>query len=116
MDQVVFPHPSQDVRYTSLPKDLPTSIAAIARAWTQGQPNDYRKILAIQDRLRSFTYDTTVAGWATLPIGANQRTHYNAAVEALDTEIGRLLSTMNGVARNLAVVVDQGVKENKFSA
>ena len=61
LDQVVFPHPPQDVRYTSLPKDLPTSIAAIARAWTQGQPNDYRKILAIQDRLKLFTYDTTVA-------------------------------------------------------
>ena len=28
----------------------------------------------------------------------------------------RLLSTMNAVGRNLAVVVDQGVKENKFSA
>ena len=28
----------------------------------------------------------------------------------------RLVSAMNGVGRNLAVVVDQGVKENKFSA
>ena len=28
----------------------------------------------------------------------------------------RLLSTINGVGRNLAVVVDQGVKENKFQA
>jgi large subunit ribosomal protein L10 len=28
----------------------------------------------------------------------------------------RLLSAMNGVGRQLAVVVDQGVKENKFSA
>jgi large subunit ribosomal protein L10 len=28
----------------------------------------------------------------------------------------RLLTTMNGVGRNLAVVVDQGVKENKFGA
>jgi large subunit ribosomal protein L10 len=27
----------------------------------------------------------------------------------------RLVSAMNGVGRNLAVVVDQGVKENKFS-
>ena len=26
----------------------------------------------------------------------------------------RLLGAMNGVGRNLAVVVDQGVKENKF--
>jgi large subunit ribosomal protein L10 len=28
----------------------------------------------------------------------------------------RLVTVMNGVARNLAVVVDQGVKENKFSS
>jgi large subunit ribosomal protein L10 len=28
----------------------------------------------------------------------------------------RLLGTINGVGRNLAVVVDQGVKENKFGA
>jgi large subunit ribosomal protein L10 len=28
----------------------------------------------------------------------------------------RLVSAMNGVGRNLAVVVDQGVKENKFSS
>ena len=28
----------------------------------------------------------------------------------------RLLSAMNGVGRNLAVVVDQGVQENKFSS
>jgi len=41
------------------------------------------------------TYDTTVPSWNTLPIGANQRTHFNAAIEALDTEIGRLLSSMS---------------------
>ena len=28
----------------------------------------------------------------------------------------RLVTAMNGVGRNLAVVVDQGVKENKFQA
>lgn len=28
----------------------------------------------------------------------------------------RLVTAMNGVGRNLAVVIDQGVKENKFSA
>ena len=54
------------------------------------------------------TYDTTVAGWATLPIGANQRTHYNAAVEALDTEIGRLLSTMNATVRANTTVIFVG--------
>ena len=28
----------------------------------------------------------------------------------------RLVTALNGVGRNLAVVVDQGVKENKFSS
>ncbi len=45
------------------------------------------------------TYDTTVPGWATLSIPSNQRTHYNAAVEAMDTEIGRLLSSMSPAVR-----------------
>ena len=27
----------------------------------------------------------------------------------------RLVSAMNGVGRNLAVVIDQGIKENKFN-
>jgi transglutaminase-like putative cysteine protease len=61
LDLSVFPHPAQDIRYTALPKDLPPEIGGLARDWTQGEPNDYRKILAIQDRLQSFTYDTTVA-------------------------------------------------------
>lgn len=41
------------------------------------------------------TYDTTVANWNSLPINSNQRTHFNAAIEALDTEIGRLLSSLD---------------------
>lgn len=45
------------------------------------------------------TYDTTVTGWNTLPIGANQKTHFNAAVEALDTEIGRLLASIDPAVR-----------------
>ncbi|MFM7182147.1 MAG: sulfatase-like hydrolase/transferase [Verrucomicrobiales bacterium] len=48
------------------------------------------------------TYDTTVADWSTLAINsnaANQRTHHNAAVEAMDTEIGRLLADMSPAVR-----------------
>ncbi len=54
------------------------------------------------------TYDTTVAGWATLSIPANQRTHYNAAVEALDTEIGRLLASMTPAVRANTMVIFVG--------
>lgn len=40
------------------------------------------------------TYDSTVAGWNTLPINTNLRTHFNAAIQALDTEIGRLFASI----------------------
>lgn len=48
------------------------------------------------------TYDTTVTNWANLPINntaANQRTHYSAAVQAMDTEIGRLLNGLSPAVR-----------------
>jgi arylsulfatase A-like enzyme len=57
------------------------------------------------------TYDTTVGNWATLPINnnaTNQRTHYNAAVEALDTEIGRLLGSMSPAVRANTTVIFVG--------
>lgn len=41
------------------------------------------------------TYDTTVPNWNTLPIGTNQRTHFHAAIEALDSEIGRLFNSID---------------------
>ncbi|MEP7059367.1 MAG: DUF3488 and transglutaminase-like domain-containing protein [Actinomycetota bacterium] len=61
LDRAVFTHSSEDLRYTALPDGMPADIAATAREWTQGQPNDYRSILAIQNRLTSFVYDPTVA-------------------------------------------------------
>jgi arylsulfatase A-like enzyme len=41
------------------------------------------------------TYDTTLGNWSGLPINTNQRTHFNAAIQALDTEIGRLFSSIS---------------------
>ncbi|MEQ1853459.1 MAG: sulfatase-like hydrolase/transferase, partial [Chthoniobacteraceae bacterium] len=57
------------------------------------------------------TYDTTVTNWASLPINnnaTNQRTHRNAAVEAMDTEIGRLLSSMTPAVRANTMVIFVG--------
>lgn len=54
------------------------------------------------------TYDTTQPNWATVPINdtpAHQRLHYNAAVEAMDTEIGRLLSSMTAQVRANTTIV-----------
>jgi arylsulfatase A-like enzyme len=41
------------------------------------------------------TYNTTVPGWNTLNITTNLRTHFNAAIQALDTEIGRLFNSIS---------------------
>ena len=48
------------------------------------------------------SYDTTVAGWESLAITGNSLVHYNAAVEAMDTEIGRVLA---GVDLNTTTVI-----------
>ncbi len=41
---------------------------------------------------------------------------YGKLLYLLNAPAQRLVTVMNGVGRNLAVVVDQGVKENKFSS
>jgi large subunit ribosomal protein L10 len=41
---------------------------------------------------------------------------YAKLLYVINAPAQRLVTAMNGVGRNLAVVVDQGVKENKFSA
>jgi hypothetical protein len=46
-------------RYLQLP-DLPDRIAQITEQVTEDQPNDFRKIIAIQTFLKSFDYDTQV--------------------------------------------------------
>lgn len=43
-----------------------------------------------------------------LPINTNQRVHYEAAVEALDTEIGRLLAVVNLNTTNVIFMGDNG--------
>lgn len=43
-----------------------------------------------------------------LPINTNQRTHYNAAVEAMDTEIGRLLASIDRNNTTIIFIGDNG--------
>ncbi len=40
-------------------------------------------------------YDSRLANWDTMPVNANQRAHYNASIEAMDTEIGRIFSSID---------------------
>ena len=54
------------------------------------------------------SYDTTVANWATLPTAGNELVHQNAAVEAMDTEIGRLLAGVNLSSTTVIFVGDNG--------
>jgi transglutaminase-like putative cysteine protease len=58
LDSAEAPSPA-DVHpgYTELPRNLPTRVRDIARQLTLGEPNAYRRILAVQNHLRSFTYD-----------------------------------------------------------
>jgi transglutaminase-like putative cysteine protease len=50
-----------DAKYVQLPADLPDAIENIARDVIGGAPDDYAKVLAIQNYLRDkFTYDPTV--------------------------------------------------------
>lgn len=41
------------------------------------------------------SYDERLVNWDTIPVNANITAHFNAAVEAMDTEIGRLFSTIS---------------------
>ena len=54
--------PDQYGVWTSLPDSLDPRIEEVALAWTEGEPNAYRKVLAIQQRFQGgdFTYDIAV--------------------------------------------------------
>jgi transglutaminase-like putative cysteine protease len=58
--RVHFQPPFRYGVYTELPADTPEAIYDIARRWTEDRPTAFEKILAIQDRLRTFRYDETV--------------------------------------------------------
>jgi hypothetical protein len=47
-------------RYTQLPEDFPARVAGIALEITKDAATPFRKIVAIQDHLRSFEYDVAI--------------------------------------------------------
>jgi arylsulfatase A-like enzyme len=49
------------------------------------------------------TYDTTIPNWSSVAIATNQRLHFNAAIEALDTEIGRLLRPFHATTNTAGI-------------
>ena len=57
LENVIPNSPLGDPRYTALPPDLPTRIGDIALEVTAGSTTPLEEMLAIQNHLRSFTYD-----------------------------------------------------------
>lgn len=62
------------------------------------------------------SYDTTVAGWASLAITGNSLVHYNAAVEAMDTEIGRVLAGVDLNTTTVIFIGDNGTPTETLQA
>ena len=56
---------------------------------------------------------TRIKDLASLP---SKEELFSKLLWVINAPAQQLVTAMNGVARNLAVVVDQGVKENKFTA
>ena len=94
-------------------------------AYTSGDPVALAKALTAYAKANpSFTFRAgmvegrvvDVSGIQALATLPSKEEIYAKLLYLINAPAQRLLSVMNGVGRNLAVVVDQGVKENKFSA
>jgi large subunit ribosomal protein L10 len=92
-------------------------------AYTSGDPVALAKALTAYAKVNpSFTFRSgmvqgrvvDVAGINELATLPSKEEIYAKLLWLIQAPAQRLVSAMNGVGRNLAVVVDQGVKENKF--
>jgi large subunit ribosomal protein L10 len=94
-------------------------------AYTSGDPVALAKALTNYAKANpSFTFRagmvegrvidvTGITALATLP---SKEEIFAKLLYLINAPAQRLVTAMNGVGRNLAVVVDQGVKENKFTS
>jgi len=94
-------------------------------AYTTGDPVALAKALTAYAKTNpSFTFRAgmvegrvvDVAGIAELANLPPKNEIFAKLLFLINAPAQRLVSAMNGVGRNLAVVIDQGVKENKFSS
>ena len=53
--------PPPPTEFEPYPQGMPLEIQRTAEAWTHGKTTEFDKVLAIQDRLRTWTYDTAVS-------------------------------------------------------
>jgi large subunit ribosomal protein L10 len=94
-------------------------------AYTTGDPVALAKALTAYAKTNpSFTFRAgmvegrvvDVAGISELASLPSKNELFAKLLFLINAPAQRLVSAMNGVGRNLAVVIDQGVKENKFSS
>lgn len=94
-------------------------------AYTSGDPVALAKALTVYAKANpSFTFRAGMVEGRVIDVsGINELSSlpskeeiFSKLLYVINAPAQRLVSAMNGVGRNLAVVVDQGVKENKFSA
>lgn len=94
-------------------------------AYTSGDPVALAKALTTYAKANpSFTFRAgmvegrvvDVSGINSLATLPSKDELYSKLLYLINAPAQRLVTAINGVGRNLAVVVDQGVKENKFSS
>ena len=94
-------------------------------AYTSGDPVALAKALTAYAKTNpSFTFRAgmvqgrvvDIAGINDLATLPSKEEIYGKLLWLINAPAQRLVSAINGVGRNLAVVIEQGVKENKFSS
>ena len=92
-------------------------------AYTSGDPVALAKALTAYAKVNpSFTFRAGMVQGRVVDVGAindlatlpSKEEIYAKLLWLINAPAQRLVTAINGVGRNLAVVVDQGVKENKF--
>ncbi len=92
-------------------------------AYTQGDPVALAKALTAYAKLNpTFTFKAGIVEGRVIDVKSiielanmpSKEQIYSKLLWLINAPAQRLVTVMNGVGRNLAVVVDQGVKENKF--
>jgi large subunit ribosomal protein L10 len=88
----------------------PVALAKALTAYAKENPAFTFKAGMVQGRVVDVT---GINALATLP---SKEEIFAKLLYVINAPAQRLVTAMNGVGRNLAVVVDQGVKENKFKS
>lgn len=89
-------------------KDDPVSLVKALTAYAKTNPALTFKAGIVEGRVIDLSQVTALA---TMP---SKDELYAKLLFLIQAPAQRLVTAMNGVGRNLAVVIDQGVKENKF--